>query len=849
MTGIDELKSRLTPKLIEEIEDNIPKGTSAEKIRKIYEEVAKEYEQAKVCPGESVGIISAESIGEPGTQMSCCAAEKIIIRMKNKIKIVEIGKFINELMQAEKPVKLNKHSDILSIDNLNIHVPSINQQEKIEWKRIAEVSRHKPLKKLIRLTTASGRKITATDNHSFVTRADNMIVPVLGSDLRISDRIPVLRCLPEHCTESIHVSDYIQLPSADNFRVTREYRPTKLIPSELELDSGFGWFIGAYLAEGSSSNHISISNIDDNYIENAKKFTAKIGLNYKEVRHHRGFAKSRDFIVNSSLLSRFISTSCGAGSANKKVPEFAYSAKEEFVSGLLKGYFDGDGNVAVDRKMIRVSSDSEELLDGIKLMLTRFGIFAFKSKNCKQHYLIIPYKYAQLFLEKIGSDIKYKKAGLEQLAEQAKKFWNDRSQDYTDMISGFGDLFYKTAKKLGYPTRYVNNFTKRQKIGRTALYRYMKLFEGIAEKKKIDISEELGIMRRMFNSDVIWDSIEKIEYVDYKNEYVYDLSVPGLETFTTFDGIITHNTLNTFHLAGVAEMNVTMGLPRLIEILDGRKSIETPMMEIYLNEPHRSGKGLKELAVRIKETRLGELVKEFIIDLAENAVSFTLDEEKAKLVNVTPSAIIKAIEKSAKLHAKQDGKEFVVNVTSKEAGVNEVYKLKEMLRHVFVGGVKNIAQVLPIKRGNEFIIITGGTNLKSIMEMEEIDKSRTVSNDIFEIYSMFGIEAARTAIIDEIFKVIESQGLNVDERHIMLVADMMTADGSIKGITRYGIIGEKSSVLARASFETPIKHLINAALTGERDPLNSVIENVMINQVIPIGTGMSKLIVKSKEKK
>ncbi len=309
----------------------------------------------------------------------------------------------------------------------------------------------------------------------------------------------------------------------------------------------------------------------------------------------------------------------------------------------------------------------------------------------------------------------------------------------------------------------------------------------------------------------------------------------------------TQMTLNTFHLAGVAEMNVTMGLPRLIEILDGRKSIETPMMEIYLKEPYKSGKNLKELAIRIKETRLGELVKEFIIDLAENAVSFTLDEEKAKLVNVTPAAITKAIEKTTKLHVKQSGKEFSVPVTSKEAGVNEVYKLKELLRHVFVGGIKNITQVLPVKRGNEFIIITAGTNLKSITAMEEVDSSRTTSNDVFEIYNLFGIEAARAAIINEIFKVIESQGLNVDERHIMLVADMMTVDGSIKGITRYGIIGEKSSVLARASFETPIKHLINASLIGERDPLNSVVENVMINQVIPIGTGISRIVMKGKK--
>jgi len=346
------------------------------------------------------------------------------------------------------------------------------------------------------------------------------------------------------------------------------------------------------------------------------------------------------------------------------------------------------------------------------------------------------------------------------------------------------------------------------------------------------------------------DKVKKI-YEEVVKEYELAKVAPGESV-----GIIsaesigepgTQMTLNTFHFAGVAEMNVTMGLPRLIEILDGRKTIETPMMEIYLQEPYKSGKGIKELAIKIKETRLGEIVKEFVIDLAENAVSFTLDEEKARLVGATPSSIIKAVEKSAKLTAKQNGKEFVVPVTGKEAGVNEVYKLKEMLRHVFIGGIKNITQVLPVKRENEFVIITAGTNLKAIMGLEATDTQRTLSNDIFEVDDVLGIEAARITIINEIYKVIESQGLNVDERHIMLVADMMTVDGSIKGITRYGIIGEKSSVLARASFETPIKHIINAALIGERDPLNSVVENVMINQTIPIGTGLPRIVMKKKD--
>ena len=130
--------------------------------------------------------------------------------------------------------------------------------------------------------------------------------------------------------------------------------------------------------------------------------------------------------------------------------------------------------------------------------------------------------------------------------------------------------------------------------------------------------------------------------------------------------------------------------------------------------------------------------------------------------------------------------------------------------------------------------------------MPEVDEKRTITNDIHEIAAVLGIEAAREAIINEVMKVMESQGLNVDIRHIMLVADMMCATGKIKGITRYGVVSEKASVLARASFETPIKHLINAALIGEEDKLSSVVENVMVNQPVPVGTGLPGLVTKLK---
>ena len=128
--------------------------------------------------------------------------------------------------------------------------------------------------------------------------------------------------------------------------------------------------------------------------------------------------------------------------------------------------------------------------------------------------------------------------------------------------------------------------------------------------------------------------------------------------------------------------------------------------------------------------------------------------------------------------------------------------------------------------------------------MKDVDASRTTTNDIFEIFKVLGIEATRQAIINETSKIYEDQGLDVDVRHMMFMADIITNSGKIKGITRSGITSEKESVLARASFETPIKHIINASLVGEEDKLNSVIANVMLNQPVPLGTGLPDLVLK-----
>lgn len=309
----------------------------------------------------------------------------------------------------------------------------------------------------------------------------------------------------------------------------------------------------------------------------------------------------------------------------------------------------------------------------------------------------------------------------------------------------------------------------------------------------------------------------------------------------------TQMTLNTFHFAGVSEMNVTTGLPRIIEIFDAQKEIKTPMMEIYLKENHNDFEKVKKFAIKIKEVVFGDFVSEYALNIFEQSLTLRL----SKVLLSERGLHAKDLALAIKLKAKG----FIVEVENdaitlvhkgKPEEIRQLYDVKEKIKLVKIDGLKGITQVLPVKRGEEYVVLTSGTNLEAVLELPEVDATRTTTNDLTETYEVLGIEAARQTIINEVFKVIDAQGLNIDIRHIMLVADVMCTNGAIKGITRYGVVSEKASVLARASFETPIKHLITAALESETDRLTSVVENVMINQPVPLGTGLPGLITKLK---
>lgn len=342
-------------------------------------------------------------------------------------------------------------------------------------------------------------------------------------------------------------------------------------------------------------------------------------------------------------------------------------------------------------------------------------------------------------------------------------------------------------------------------------------------------------------------AIEKIVLLYNKSRYEPGEAV-GVVTAQSVSEPGTQMSMRSYQLAGTVEIKVTQGLPRLIEIFDARKEPQTPMMTIYLLKSWNSKEKAKQIVSEIQETKLSDVIKDAFVDLLNMNVEYVFDDKKLKSFGLNMGKVfeimkeIKPIDVKTKTHS----------ITAKpktETTIKDLQKLKAKLLETHIKGIKGISQAIIAEKDDEWIIKTLGTNLAKILVLDGVDASRTTTNDIHEVAKVLGIEAARAAIVKEASGTLGDQGLEVDIRHILLIADVMTVDGMIKPIGRYGVAGAKGSLLARANFEETIKHLTNGSLAGETDKLESIVENVMINQVVPIGTGMFDLTFKPPVKK
>ena len=341
-----------------------------------------------------------------------------------------------------------------------------------------------------------------------------------------------------------------------------------------------------------------------------------------------------------------------------------------------------------------------------------------------------------------------------------------------------------------------------------------------------------------------------IEFVCKKGLDLYNKSkaepgqAVGIVTAQSIGEPGTQMTLRTFHTAGIAERNVTLGLPRIIELVDARKKPATPTMNIYLDKNVKSSKEKAfEVARNILQTTIRDIITETNTDYSTELI-LRINKKRLNDRGCTMEDILSSLESNKKFTAEVHDTNIILKLIEK-SDAPTVVTIRNKVLKTPIRGVPDIERVTLKEENGEWVIQTTGSNLAKVLEVKNIETSSLWTNNIFEIATVLGIEAARNALISELQSTLENQGLEVDIRYLMLVSDLMCHKGFLQQIGRHGIAGTKDSVLARASFEITVPTIASAARIGEIEELKGITENVIVGGQIPIGSGTVDIYMKS----
>ncbi|KAK0546951.1 DNA-directed RNA polymerase II core subunit rpo21 [Tilletia horrida] len=365
----------------------------------------------------------------------------------------------------------------------------------------------------------------------------------------------------------------------------------------------------------------------------------------------------------------------------------------------------------------------------------------------------------------------------------------------------------------------------------------------------------------------------------------------------------TQMTLNTFHYAGVSSKNVTLGVPRLKEIINCAENVKTPSLTVYMQKPYNETEhGAKQIQTKLTHTKLSTVAsaveifydpdpsatiidadKDFVeafFAIPDDEVEATLERQSPWLLRITLNRAqmldkgLNMAEVASKLtdtfgndifvmHSEDNAEELVLRIRivdndpDKEPDQADDDFLrtlaKEMLADIDLKGITNIKKAFIVHQDKthqkineatgkwenvkEWVLETDGSNLKDVLALEGVDAARTLSNNCVEIFKTFGIEAARASLLREMRAVIEFDGSYVNYRHLAMLVDIMTSQGTMMAITRHGINRTNAGALMRCSFEETVEILVEAAAMGDYDDCRGVAENVLLGQIAPMGTG------------
>ena len=391
--------------------------------------------------------------------------------------------------------------------------------------------------------------------------------------------------------------------------------------------------------------------------------------------------------------------------------------------------------------------------------------------------------------------------------------------------------------------------------------------------------------------------------VKFLNSIAHPSEMVGVVAAQSIGEPCTQLTLNTFHSAGVSSASQTVrGVPRIKELLSVSKNIKGPSTKVYINEGiNKDRERCKAILNSLETTYIKDIISSSTIyyDPSDSTTTigediefikiykefeeqddncdkespwllrFEFNEKKMFDLGVTMHDIHQKVyeyyENQINCYYSDDNANklvFRIRINENDSKVKSSDMITELkaleqniIDNIIIKGIKSIKKVILLENKKmkydntkdtfvnttEWFMDTNGNNMLDILSHPNIDYTRTISNDVNEVYEIFGIEAARLVLLNELNEMLASEGVNY--RHISLLVDTMTNKGSLLSIDRHGINRSDIGPFAKCSFEETSDMLIKAGIFGEYDKINGVSANIMLGQVAPCGTGDTKIMI------
>ncbi len=861
-------------------------------IPKFFRRVRDEFERAKVENGYMAGLVASCSIGEPTTQLTLNSVDwntpiyiridkpdKTIIRSNDVIcswkgiVLDPIGKIIDTIIDAVSSATVqhfDNETELVDVTLLNMSVPSVDDSGNMHWKKLEAVTRHPPGSggKLVWVRTASGREVKVTKSKSLLVIKDDKVVPILGSEIKVGDLVPVVAQAPI-VENSINVLDITKYVS--------KYKGYFAETQSIKLDNALGFVFGCYLAHGywNPNGRVAIYPRDSLSINKISEWCHTQNIVYEKLNKS---SVCEEHITIYSWLPHLLHSECG-DLLPRTIPKFALIANLDFVKGLLDGYFNNARFKQQDNFIIYYAH-SENLLTGIAELCSRLGIYCQleEDKNfIMDRYTIKISIHSGMWYhcnDVMGDPV----VSVTEVDSSHPKVYDLTVAD-TRNFTVFGglcvrDTFHNAGNSAKDVTLGVPRFqeilnasgrvAKSGKIIKGGCIIYLKngtILDNATERARLQaliktkekelvatpktgkgkpaaVIETAIASAKKQVEDIDHDSLEVVTQIaaPLAKKFVSDIMVgyelqylpteKGKKRKASPLGLITYEQYEPKWWVTLQE---NLGTPPtfpaeawvIILTLDTYKlyslGITTEDVAIAIEENSFGSRG-RALACVASPNNIGQL--EIYLNFTEigehtrEQVDMPLGEKISRYL-ITP--------------------ENLEYFAMREVALDLIKKTQ--LQGV-TGITKTYVRQAPLT--GEWLIDTQGTNLRTILGLKDIDATRTISDSMWEIYHTLGIEATRRFLVREITKILSFDGTYINPRHICLLVDGMLRMGTINSVNRDGIPRDVGPI-AKGMFEKAVDNFAEAAAFGEHDEMHGVAASVMFGTLPEVGTGVVEI--------